>query len=281
MSEIGFHAAVRHSERCPELLDKTNPKAQNAPRSSYMPDAINLLASWRSGSWSTQESSTSDQDCTDQRDEAEQAPKTYEPPGNQQHPTSLSQFSSWICLPDLNDITEDALPSCHFESVLGAQSMHCPCNPSTGGTCRGTLPTTPPAMPASTPILAALVDSDSLFPFKDVQQFPLVSTSTANKGLGHRIDFDEAFSQGRLLPYMVDYCVAGVDINQEEHVTMRWNGYLPLDPMPDAFTPPARRFLNRRRVHKETLNLDICRPSELSLVCYDVSLPSVPLFVDA
>ena len=282
---------ARHSDRSSELFDTVMFGAKGVSMGSYVPEALHLLASMSgsfSGSWSPRERSP---------DEASKYPS----PSSQrrrQHARLHQSFSnelldgkpskktatnrvisSWLCLPDLNDVSETVIPGCACQSDdagSGPSSIPFP-NCDATAAFRTPLPTTPLSISTSPIDISedeksgdALPSSSQSKPISPPPP-PRSATAIATKSRGRkRIDFDEAFSEGKLFPYMVDYCVSGVNHREgpddDASITIRWNGHLPLDPVPQIDSPPRHRFLDRRRRYEEISRTGIGLSVQTSLL---------------
>lgn len=76
-------------------------------------------------------------------------------------------------------------------------------------------------------------------------------------------DFEEAFATSRLLPFLVNSCVAGTPCAKTPEP--QWNGYLPLDPYPQqVYRYPC---LKQKRKHQIPHDLNTSVPPDELLVC--------------
>jgi hypothetical protein len=87
-------------------------------------------------------------------------------------------------------------------------------------------------------------------------------------------DFQEAFATSRLLPLLVDSCVAGTPCANTPEP--QWNGHLPLDPYPQQVYRYPCLKQKRKRKHQIPHDLNISVPPDELLVCTCVPYLALP-----
>ena len=276
---------AQHSDGS-ELYDTVMLNGQSISMRSYVPEALQLLASMSgsfSGSWSPRATSP-DRGALSFQPHSQQPTEQgscEDGPLDGRQDTASTGLSTWLCIPALSDVSESVLPACACRSsTIGAPSIQFPsCDATTA------LHTPVPETPLSISSSQSSTDSDEELndlsaerispPTPTLSAFP-IATNSHN---GKRIQFDEAFSEGKLLPFMVDYCVSGSDHpdvpDDDVSAPLQWNGYLPLDPVPQLHPPSRCRFLNRRRRHGDDISrtgivsaFDTLHPVCLRTLCF-------------